>query len=538
MVASVMGFSLFLFVELVCFHGTILFPGLFGISQELSIALMTVSLLSKALGYFGASFISAFQRIPSVLLGKVGAVLFIGGILALPAITDARGLDGIEFAMLLMVIVSGAAIGVGDACINVLWGQQCASYQQRKAYLYVLGCQVGAALLYLMTFFISAAMQVVVVLMSLLIVLMLLFKIKPLDEPTFRVEGLRSTIGELWRPIFGTSVFCFLTGLMPWISGQYEGSVDAMRSASIVSTYLMLAILSVPALLVKRVIHLENIYKFLLPVVATGFLLLPFVWNGFGGVVNAFAGAGTYAAGIVLWCLAANSAQRHSLSAATVFGLSLGATTGASALGRVFGYFGGRSLTEGDVAITAISLVSLYLLSMIALVIFKQKPRDDESLDTAIVEPECTPKSSPKTNEPLGVAMTEAKHTPASSLKTDEPFGVAMTEPERTPASSLKAGSLLRARNSAFSPETTLPPKEGSLLSDRTLACADIAKEYQLSPRESEVLVYLAQGHSMVDIARELSVSENTARTHIKRIYRKLDVHSKQDIIDLCLKRG
>lgn len=43
----------------------------------------------------------------------------------------------------------------------------------------------------------------------------------------------------------------------------------------------------------------------------------------------------------------------------------------------------------------------------------------------------------------------------------------------------------------------------------------------------------LAQGRSTTDVATALDVSENTAKTHIKRLYKKLDVHSKQDIIDL-----
>ena len=34
-------------------------------------------------------------------------------------------------------------------------------------------------------------------------------------------------------------------------------------------------------------------------------------------------------------------------------------------------------------------------------------------------------------------------------------------------------------------------------------------------------------------IAEELVISENTVRTHAKRIYAKLDIHKKQDLIDL-----
>lgn len=48
-----------------------------------------------------------------------------------------------------------------------------------------------------------------------------------------------------------------------------------------------------------------------------------------------------------------------------------------------------------------------------------------------------------------------------------------------------------------------------------------------LSPQELRVLRLLAAGLSNADIARELVVSTNTVKTHVKSIYRKLDVRSR-----------
>jgi LuxR family maltose regulon positive regulatory protein len=48
-----------------------------------------------------------------------------------------------------------------------------------------------------------------------------------------------------------------------------------------------------------------------------------------------------------------------------------------------------------------------------------------------------------------------------------------------------------------------------------------------LSPQEVRVLRLLAAGLSNIDIARELFVSTNTIKTHVKNIYRKLDVRSR-----------
>lgn len=50
-----------------------------------------------------------------------------------------------------------------------------------------------------------------------------------------------------------------------------------------------------------------------------------------------------------------------------------------------------------------------------------------------------------------------------------------------------------------------------------------------LSPREQEVLQLLMKGFSYKMIAAELIISVETVRTHIKRIYEKLHVHSAQE---------
>ena len=58
------------------------------------------------------------------------------------------------------------------------------------------------------------------------------------------------------------------------------------------------------------------------------------------------------------------------------------------------------------------------------------------------------------------------------------------------------------------------------------------AVEHGLTARESQVLVQLARGWSANAIAADLGITQNTAWAHIKRIYVKLDVHSKQELIE------
>ncbi len=62
--------------------------------------------------------------------------------------------------------------------------------------------------------------------------------------------------------------------------------------------------------------------------------------------------------------------------------------------------------------------------------------------------------------------------------------------------------------------------------------CEELAMMAQLSKRETEILGYLVQGRSAPYIAEELFLSVNTVKTHIKRIYAKIGVHSREGLID------
>jgi len=52
-----------------------------------------------------------------------------------------------------------------------------------------------------------------------------------------------------------------------------------------------------------------------------------------------------------------------------------------------------------------------------------------------------------------------------------------------------------------------------------------------LSPREHEVLMLIARGFSYAEIARLQAVSVHTVQTHIKNLYAKLSVHSKNEAV-------
>ena len=60
----------------------------------------------------------------------------------------------------------------------------------------------------------------------------------------------------------------------------------------------------------------------------------------------------------------------------------------------------------------------------------------------------------------------------------------------------------------------------------------EIEKLYSLTPRESEVYSLLVKGRNAGYVNEELGISINTVKTHVSNIYKKLDVHSQQELID------
>lgn len=58
-----------------------------------------------------------------------------------------------------------------------------------------------------------------------------------------------------------------------------------------------------------------------------------------------------------------------------------------------------------------------------------------------------------------------------------------------------------------------------------------------LTDREIEILYMYAGGRSATHIASDLQLSSHTVKTHIRRAYAKLDIHSRQQLLDLIEKR-
>jgi DNA-binding NarL/FixJ family response regulator len=110
----------------------------------------------------------------------------------------------------------------------------------------------------------------------------------------------------------------------------------------------------------------------------------------------------------------------------------------------------------------------------------------------------------------------------------------------------------LEAGASAFVPKTApadevVAAARHAASSPSAFTAADLAEAMkrrlapsgpQLSPREGQVLRLLADGMSVAGIAKQLFVSESTAKTHISKLYEKLGAANRAQALMTALRLG
>lgn len=93
---------------------------------------------------------------------------------------------------------------------------------------------------------------------------------------------------------------------------------------------------------------------------------------------------------------------------------------------------------------------------------------------------------------------------------------------------------LVAALHAAARGETVLAPRIARHLVTRMRAPAPVS----LTPRETEVLRAVADGLSNPEIGRRLFIGEATVKTHLLRVFAKLDVSDRTHAVVTALERG
>jgi DNA-binding NarL/FixJ family response regulator len=74
--------------------------------------------------------------------------------------------------------------------------------------------------------------------------------------------------------------------------------------------------------------------------------------------------------------------------------------------------------------------------------------------------------------------------------------------------------------------------------SDAPLRPSSASLEQQLSPREGEILNFLAAGLENKEIAQRLGISDHTVKFHVTSIFNKLSVSNRTEAVAVGIRRG
>lgn len=401
--------------------------------------------------------------------------------------------------MMPWLMLCGAALGLGGSLLGILWVRFATTFSLRSVYLFALLSNLVSLFVYffatLAPSFLHVPICAILFGVSALCSLRCLAQ-SPEAASHFEKPAFVRAWRVLWRPVLSTSVLAFMAGFMLQVAMLHPIPLNVFQGTSLVTQFAVVLILLVPALLVKKPFALESIYKAALPLSAAGFLLLPVIWNGVGGLANACAQLGMLVAGTILWCMVADAARAYEVPSAPLFAACMLCTSVAQLAGTLFGFFRAESLQPGDVTLTAVALAALYAVFMVSTFLFK-----DRSFKGASVRGE-TDDDCEEGDDRIEDALVGV--------------GFGKLSDRGTTSTSLSAEVLRKNREAIFDAQ-----------------CARIAEQAGFTPREREVFALVARGKTNAAVAEELVVSENTVKFHIKSIYQKLGIHSKAEVVAL-----
>lgn len=460
----------------------------------------------------------------------------------------------IDAHALALVTVGGAFLGLGSAGFYMLWQRLFASSETDRGNLDLIRGTAYGAVLYFGLYAIPQAVTAFLIPLVFMPLFGLAIVLKSreikLDQPMFEdvprenAPVYRAVVRDYWRSAFCVGTIGFCAGIMRALAiGEPQiGSLVNLLSmaASLIGAVAMLALWKAQSVRLNVV----GMYRVAFPFVITSFLLLPFASLEYARWQAAILYA-VYSVVIVLMMIQCAQASRdRGINPVFIYGFFGGVVYTLHDIGFLAGTFSEQVRIMGIDPMAVTALVSLYLLGFMFFVGqggFKRmfshgKPAesiellmlDKRALERAGAADEAVETKSDATSGKATSAAAEAKTPEAETATAQQP--IPAEEPSREQAQPKPATpSPTRAQGAREE-----GPTDSADATNRISRQAQVLRErYRLSARETEVMEYIARGYTVARTAQELVVSENTIRTHSKRIYAKLDVHKKQELIEM-----
>lgn len=299
------------------------------------------------------------------------------------------------------------------------------------------------------------------------------------QTPAAVSRGIRGLPSGFWKLLAALAVFSLATSFACGWSAQLESLQHIQTSSRLLVLAEMAFDVALLLMAVRFLKHIAFDKLYLLAMVGIALALTVYPMLDAGKSMPSLLVEFLVAIfNLVIWCLLSYVAFKREASAMAVFGLGYGCIAAGKALGwnlsRTF--FALRDTINVEIVSLGLAIIVLVFVAVVF------NARDFAAIFSPDAETEFNLRSliSHLTRQQRGSSPTEAKHGGQPWKK----------------------------------------------------ACARLAQETGLSARETQIMELLSKNMSAEQIASTLVISTNTVRTHTHNIYAKLDVHSRQELVE------
>lgn len=429
------------------------------------------------------------------------------------------------------LVIAGAVLtGVGSAGFLASWQRVFASMEAFRGTSALIAGTTGSAFIYFCICFIPAALVAYLIPLVMVPLAGLCLWLaagqtnvaQPMFEDVPRQHSTiyRNVLRESLLPALSVGALGFCSGAVRFLAISHQELQSIINIVSMATLLVIFAAFF--AIWRTRTItfSLTTVFRILFPLTATCLVVLPFAGNAFTNACAAIAYSSFMLATVLMMMHCAQISRDSGINPLFIYAFYGFVAYALQMLGYLTGSASHSGLPLGVEQLSLVSLTALFLMLMVSL--FGRRPY---ALHTDRLEFLAPSKS--RATRVAGDPVRDAAVESADRI-TGEKDAPGADPPEENPE-----------RNRPAAHDATSSSTISGKMEDRTaLRCRKLAEEYGLSSRETEVAELIARGYTGPAIAEMLFISENTMRTHNRRIYTKLGIHKKQELLLMIEKMG
>lgn len=533
-----------------------LFMGIFSAQKTFSGTIwpfQALPLLPENIGFLTYAFLgsSAMALIASALLRRYTSKLLEHRVAHVSAGATSFIGTGMLFAgagsFLALAIVAGILMGIGASIFIQLMSVAFSKFSFPTT---VINTALAVALGFIcavafINWIPSPFSGAIATLMPLLLSALLLNKRKELGPASGAIQGTETLKAYVARFVGSMALFGVVVGALRIICTDWLLSSSGITIELVQGVACMASVIPFVAAMMssRRETSWDYLVRYLMPIVVIGIACIFGLPSEFRLISAFFATVGFVCLISLLWIFLSAFTRNLNASPVFVYGLGYGAMQATSIIGcmianstpieysqmrdfeAVADEISAMLSSEINLAIIALALLCILSLGYALLPRYREMRRILSSMLGKISEFSNAAEQSD--------AMEEAASDPSNLAGLSLQQASSAAIPDEDLASEVAEGDS-EAISSATSVEREDQPVEQiprEMKGSFVRRCEELSVTYKLSNREQEVFRLLAKGYNAAYITDELCISKSTAKTHINHIYRKMDIHTQQELL-------